>query len=202
MSGVQKWYIDKMRQIFPNVPVLMQINGQEVLAYGASNRCGWRADSLGDRRGGWNHLDNMYPQALAYGKIGELWKTQPVAFETWGVMGDWFWLFWDVDYILKWALDYHVSIVNAKSSPIPMAYYDKILAFQKKMGYRFVLDTVRYPLQVARGVSFTIASVWQKQGRGPGLSRLQDCIQDSQRIADGHELCFDKRASRVDSRHI
>ncbi len=136
---------------FKRTPVLAQIGAvedegaplKEALALGF----GWRADCWGDIRQGWNHHDDFYEQQLGKAGAFEAWKKTPVAVETCGEMSAWGVLGYEVTqvrWLLKWALEHHVSFINNKSRPVPAAYRPAVDEYLALSGTRpYVHQVVR-----------------------------------------------------------
>lgn len=161
---VQKKYIDWMLEAFPDTHVLMLIDGYNVFSYAVvEKKAGWRADGFGDQ---W-HLETYYPPVIETNKAETVWKEAPVSFETYGVLQDMYNAGKDINYLIDYALNYHVSTFNNKSSPIPTEWSNQIKEFQKKMGYRFVIRSITLPNYVKTGEKITISSVWENIGVAP-----------------------------------
>ncbi len=138
--ATKKQYLDWMMEAFPDTQLIAQVNDVDMLIYGTENGMGWRGDCFGDMRQGWNHMDNMYPEHTQEAGAEDVWMTAPVAFETCGIVSDWFNYGYDIDEIIDRGLnDFHMSVLNIKSRPIPDDWKDEFEEFQKKMGYRLVL---------------------------------------------------------------
>jgi len=90
-----------------------------------------------------------------------------VQFEVCGVMQDWYDLGFDIDRILQKGLDWHMTVLNAKSSPVPPAWRPKVDAFLKKLGYRFVLRELTHTTEARPGGSMTVRSLWENKGVAP-----------------------------------
>ena len=122
---------------------------------------GWRADCLGDMRTdgmgyvprglNWNHMYDCYPKEVHENGVAERWKTAPVTLETCWTVGYWEKMGWDVDWILEQGLKYHASIFMPKSSFIPERLREKIDAFDRRLGYRFVLRQLNLRLEAKPG---------------------------------------------------
>ena len=67
--------------------------------------------------------------------IEDVWKRSPVSMETCGVPGSWKQQGWDLQYILREALRWHVSSLNVKSSAIPPDWKPAFEEFQKRILY-------------------------------------------------------------------
>jgi len=138
---------------------------------------GWRADCFGDvRQEGrgvvpdrlcWNHMYDAYPKELAHCGVEEAWKSAPVTFETCWTVGHWHEKGWDVDWILEQGLRYHISVFMPKSCYIPEELMDKIMEFNRRMGYRFVLRQMTLPLEAKPGQSFKVEVSLENVGVAP-----------------------------------
>ena len=74
--------------------------------------------------------------------IQDVWQKRPMSLEVCGTVSEWERDHFDLSYILEQALRWHVTSVNLKSSPIPAEWNSDFKAFQKKIGYRFLLTAV------------------------------------------------------------
>ncbi len=141
----QKNLIDIWVEAFPHTLLLMNFDEPHALAYGTEKGAGWRLDCLGDMRLASAdktfepEMLDIYPQQVVRTGIQELWRHRPVSLESCGTPSSWEDSGFDVSYILDQALRWHVTSLNIKSSPIPTKWKALFEAFQKKMGYRFVL---------------------------------------------------------------
>ncbi len=157
---VRKQYIDWHFEAFPRTPLLMQFDDAEGLVYATQRGSGWRADGLGDLK----FHKAFYVRRLRELKLGEVWKNAPVAFESFDDVRAWGRHTRD---IFEYALRFHVSIFNGKSSPIPPDAWPAVKAFMLKMGYRLVLREVRFPARLRAGETFHLASRWENVGVAP-----------------------------------
>lgn len=137
---------------------------------------GWRIDCLGDmgfwkERGGWNHMQSVYPQDIIRSGMQEAWKEAPVTMEICGTF-----LRWKeregyteevVRYIFDQALKWHVSSFNAKSSPVPEEWRPLVDEWLKKMGYRLILRQFSYPETVRVHSRLAFKSWWDNVGVAP-----------------------------------
>ena len=119
------------------------------LVVGVATGAGWRCDCFGDLRApgsetvpkhlSWNHTYDYYPMAVATTGAGDVWRTAPVHFETCWVPMAWYQRAEDIDFIIEQGLKYHGTYFMPKSTALPEAWMDKLAAFCRKLGYRFVL---------------------------------------------------------------
>jgi hypothetical protein len=164
----QKTIIDWYFEAFSNTPLVMLIGGP--VDYAVSKGAGWRGDCFGDYgmfSSSWNHMDHSYGPAAEDPVVGEAWKTAPVQFEVCGVMQDWQDQGFDIDLILQKGLEWHMSVLNAKSSPVPSEWRPKVDEFIKTMGYRLVLTSLTHPITVKPGDSIRLNSEWKNVGVAP-----------------------------------
>jgi hypothetical protein len=161
---IADWYFS----YFPDRPLVMLHGGQ--LKYAASRGAGWRGDCFGDYGyfgPDWNHMEHGYASVLEDPIIADAWKRGPVQFEVCGVMQDWYDKHFDIDLILKKGLEWHVSVLNGKSSPVPEAWRPRIDQFLKKIGYRFVLRQMTHSAVVSPGGTLVLRSLWDNVGVAP-----------------------------------
>jgi hypothetical protein len=161
---ITDWYF----QYFPGTPLVMLSGGPT--EYAASKGAGWRGDCFGDYGmfdPTWNHMVDVYGPIVQNPVTGNAWQAGPVQFEVCGVMQDWSDLGFDIDLILQKGLDWHMSVLNAKSSPVPSAWRPKVDEFLKKVGYRFVLRELSHNAQVQPGGPMVLQSLWENKGVAP-----------------------------------
>lgn len=158
------WYF----QYFPGTPLVMLSGGPT--EYAASKGAGWRGDCFGDYGmfgSTWNHMLDVYEPIAQNPASGNAWRTAPVQFEVCGVMQDWYDLGFDIDRILQKGLEWHMTVLNAKSSPVPAAWRSKVDEFLKKLGYRFVLKELTHTAESGSGGSLAVRSLWENKGVAP-----------------------------------
>ena len=169
----QQALIDIYLAAFTRTPLLMNFDEPQALRYGTEHGAGWRLDCLGDMRmqSGERTFEpemlDVYPQQIVRTGIQDIWKRSPVSLETCWVPGYWKQQGWDVDYILEQALRWHVTSLNVKSSAIPPEWKDRFDAFQRRMGYRFVLRRFEYPKRARAGAVMPVAMWWLNAGVAP-----------------------------------
>lgn len=145
-----KWrpLVEAHTDSFRKTPLICQHNHPSSVSYANARRpVGFRADCLGNMN---IHMIGAYARRFSY-LPKDLWEKSPVAFESCWVMGHWFDMGWDLDFIIEQSLKWHISTFNAKSSPVPEEWRDKVEGWIKKMGYRFVLHRVDYPAEAGAG---------------------------------------------------
>jgi hypothetical protein len=169
----QKALIDIWIDAFPNTTLLMNFDEPQALAYGTRQGAGWRLDCLGDMRLSSQDANfepemlDVYPQQIVRTGIQEVWRHRPVSLETCWTPSGWKDKGFDVSYILDQALRWHITSLNVKSSPIPSEWKVQFDAFQKRMGYRFVLRRLEYPGVVRAGSMMPVHMWWLNAGVAP-----------------------------------
>jgi hypothetical protein len=170
---VQKKLIDIWLKAFPHTQLLMNFDEPQALAYGTQHGAGWRLDCLGDMRRKSNNkyfpaeMLQIYPQQIVRTGIQNVWQRDPVSLETCGTPSSWKKDGYDVSYILAQALRWHITSLNVKSSPIPPEWKSQFEAFEKKMGYRFILRRLQYPNSVRQGEMMPVHMWWLNAGVAP-----------------------------------
>jgi hypothetical protein len=167
---VQQQLIDLYFKAFPRTLLLMNFDALPALQYGVKLGGGWRLDCWGDMGApgrSFAHMLDLYPQQIARGGLQDVWQTRPVALETCSVPEQWHRWNYPLKPILDQALRWHASTINIKSSRLPEAWKSAFEAFQKQIGYRFVLKKLDYPSQVARGSMAPVNMWWFNAGVAP-----------------------------------
>ncbi|HNA47263.1 MAG TPA: DUF4832 domain-containing protein [Nitrospira sp.] len=162
--AITDWYL----KYFSGTPLVMLHGGQ--LQYAASRGAGWRADCFGDYgyfSPDWNHMEHAYAPVLEAQVVADAWKQGPVQMEVCGYIHEWYERGFDLDRILEKGLEWHVSVLNAKSKPVPAAWRPRFNEFLKKIGYRFVLRELTHQAAIAAGESFMLHSRWDNKGVAP-----------------------------------
>lgn len=162
---------DAYVESFKKTPLMALLMDERTNKYIMSKRdVGWRADCLGDLGGfspHWSHMHDFYPQAVKKNGLADAWKKAPVGFEVCWDMLKWQKEKWDLDYIIEQSLKWHISTLNAKSSPVPDEYRPTVDRWLKKMGYRFVLKKLTFENEARIGKEWKIASSWTNLGVAP-----------------------------------
>lgn len=196
-------YLDAFRKT-----TLLSLLGTDGCAYGATRRdraLGWRADCFGDLRDEgrgavpdglcWNHTYDAYPMEVARNGVGDVWRTAPVTFETCWSVPWWYERNWDIDFIIEQGLKYHPTVFMPKSCHFPEAWREKLDAFDRRLGYRFVLRQVSLPIEIKPGSGFEIQALVDNVGVAPiyrdyrfalrfvqdGVERVVESAQDIRR---------------------
>lgn len=168
----QKKIIDTYLEAFRKTPLLMLMDGAEMLQYATSRGTGWRADCLGDMGGfsrNWSHMRNLYPSNLKAAQALEVWKKAPVAWETCWDIRKWVEEGWSLRYIFNYALALHASYLNNKSAPLPPGeeVEAEVRRFLQRLGYRLVLREISHPAEAPLGAAIPVRLVWQNVGSAP-----------------------------------
>jgi len=170
---------------------LVVMEGLDALAYAAKKKLGWRADCFGDLRNSgakgvvpdhlmWNHQMEHYPFMLAKSGSQDCWKHGPVTMETCWHVGEWWKRGWDVDFIISQGLKYHMTYFMPKSCAIPEEWMDKIVDFNKRMGYRFVPRQMMMPLDVRCGQNIQVQAWIDNVGCAPIYKPYRFALRISQ----------------------
>jgi hypothetical protein len=164
--------VDCYLEAFKNTNLIMLLTDEKTNRYGLSKRAvGWRVDCLGDMRGSnstrWCHMLDYYPQAIINFGMKDAWKKAPVSLEVCWVMQTWKDKGWDIDYIIDQSLKWHISSLNAKSSPVPDEWWPAVNRWLTRMGYRFVLRKFTYPSRVTPSGELAFTSWWENKGVAP-----------------------------------
>jgi len=172
----QKALIDIWLEAFKHTLLLMNFDEPQALAYGTQQGAGWRLDCWGDMRVVSNdpyfpaEMLEIYPQQIVRTGIQNVWQRSPVSLETCYTVPGWKERGYDLDYILEQGLRWHVSTANIKSAPIPAEWKTKFDAFQRKMGYRFILRRLEYAKVVKPATMMPVHMWWLNAGVAPVYS--------------------------------
>lgn len=162
-----KKIVDMYLNSFKKTPLVMLINGVS-LEYAIENGAGWRADCWGDYGDEWKHMEVRYPTIFKKTKNSmEAWKNGPIALETCWTIDYWFDQGWDIDKTLAKSLEWHTTSVNNGTYTIPEKWWDKIVEFEKKLGYRFALNQLTYPSSIKAGKELLFTMEWENKGVAP-----------------------------------
>ncbi|MBW7998332.1 MAG: DUF4832 domain-containing protein [Candidatus Glassbacteria bacterium] len=170
--------VDAYLDAFEETQLVMLLTDRRTNSYGVSQRnVGWRVDCLGDlgfwanEQGGWNHMNDYYPQAIYGYGVRDSWKHAPVALEICGRFSTWSeregYAAADVDYIIDQSLKWHVSSINGKSSVWPKQWQPQLERWLKSLGYRFVLRKFTFPDRVRPHGKLEITTWWENRGVAP-----------------------------------
>ncbi len=179
----QKALIDIWLKAFSHTKLLMNFDEPEALAYGTQQGAGWRLDCWGDMRTSSNdayfpaEMLEIYPQQIVRTGIQDVWQRSPVSLETCYTVPGWKERGYDVDYIIKQGLRWHVSTANIKSAPIPAEWKAKFDDFQRKMGYRFILRRLEYSKIVQAGIMMPVHMWWLNAGVAPVYAEYDLVLQ-------------------------
>jgi len=138
---------------------------------------GWRADCFGDLHLGnspdvpaalsWNHTYDAYPKEIELCGVKDAWKTAPVTMETCGNVATWAMAGYDIDRIVEEGYKYHMSVFMPKNVFFPEKVLDKLVEFDRKIGYRFVLRQVLLHLKARPGAAITVDLFTDNVGCAP-----------------------------------
>lgn len=183
-------YITMMQKAFPNKMLTMTIGtaDENTTSYATKHGLGWRADCLGDWQPGWNHMFNGYPDTikhiegqgplkndLADKDFLNRWQHAPVDFEVCNDLEYWaqhstIYTKNKVQRSFDTALKYHASLLNLKSSKIPVKYQSMVSNVINKLGYRFNLTHLKVTSNFTANNKITFISQWQNIGVAPSYN--------------------------------
>ena len=138
---------------------------------------GWRADCIGDLRKPevkevpadlcFNHTFDAYPKEIALCGVKDAWKTAPVTMETCGNVATWVMAGYDIDQIIQHGRNYHMSVFMPKNAFFPERALEKLIEFDKIIGYRFALRQMLLPLESKRGAEMQVEMFLDNVGIAP-----------------------------------
>jgi hypothetical protein len=186
-------FAELWRDAFPRTQRIAMIEGPQ-MPEGLATGAGWRADCFGDLRDrgtahvpghlAWNHMFDSYPMEIILGGAPETWKTAPVHLETCWVPLYWYQHGFDIDFILEQGLKYHATYFMPKSTALPEPWMDKLHAFCRRLGYRFVFRQANVESPVSPRGSFRFQCWIENVGVAPIYRRYEFALRLRQRERD------------------
>ena len=167
--AIKKMIIDWYLNGFEKTPLVIPEDAEDGLIYATENGTGWRADCMGDYGppNNWNLLTRYLQLPRQSKSVGDAWKTQPIAFESCGTMETWRQAGRDIEFIYSACLELHTSILNNKSSAIPPEWWPATEKFLKRLGYRFVIRSLRHEKWLEPGSILNIEMIVDNIGVAP-----------------------------------
>ncbi len=160
--------MDVYIKVFKNTKLIGQFSNNAMLEYISEKRpIGWRADGTGSPK----HMNDIFPARISQQKK-EYWKTAPVSFESYWWISEWYRHGWNIDDIIKFTLNCHVSTFNTKSFPIQWVLQEKIENWLKRMGYRFVIKEVEYSEETNINDNLSLKITVENVGVAPIYNKL------------------------------
>jgi hypothetical protein len=172
--------VDAYYEAFPTTTLILMAGspGAEYASEQTDRVVGWRADCFGDlskagwrkrdtTENNWNHMFVAYPTLFELDGLKEKWKTAPVILETCGSVASWYNDGYDIDKILETALRFHASVFMPKSVKIPDEWMQKIIDFNKKLGYNFYIHNMVVPRSASAGKELRIRTTIDNEGVAP-----------------------------------
>lgn len=165
---------------------------------------GFRVDCLGDMGGfhgkEWSHMQDYYPMNIENFDMHDAWEKGPVLFEACWHMNDWYLAGWDIDYIIRESLKWHISSYNSKQTTVPIAWKDRVAAWVRKMGYRLEL---RRACARAEAGQLLVKLLWCNTGVAPCYEQYPVILRLKNISAEQHwQLEDDIRAWLPDEDHL
>ena len=189
-----KPYVDWHVQAFQNTPLSMPMAQHTVTYYALRQGVGWRGDCFGDWDmfgPGWSHMEDEYPGFIGGDAVTDTaWRKGPVQLEVCNTITGWSNTFGYDTTVFRSTIDsalaYHASVVNLKyHDSVPDAYWPMLYDWQRKMGYRFVLEEMQYVAEPDSGSQVRLAGRWSNDGVAPVYRpyrlayRLRDTATDA-----------------------
>ncbi len=160
-----KALMDAYIEAFPNTIFISQVIIPELVSYISSkHKVGWRADGIGNQKLTYKYYPDLFAKIPEH---DELWKTAPVAFESYWWLGEWQRQGWNVKEIFDKLLDWHVTYFNAKSLPVPTELKDEVDYFISKMGYHFGICELEFSESVKCGQAISLKYTVRNYGVAP-----------------------------------
>jgi hypothetical protein len=138
---------------------------------------GWRADSFGDFHKGnsphvpadlsWNHMLDMYVQSTYASGAMDAWKTAPVTMEPSATVAHWVMDGFDIDRIIEEGYRFHTTVFMPKSVFYPKRIREKLIEFDRKIGYRYVIRHMLLPLEAKPGAKINVDLYLDNVGCAP-----------------------------------
>ena len=181
-DSILQWVVDLYLETFTKTKLVMQIGGEEAFRYAISKGTGWRADCLGDWGmwgSAWNHMEDIYPQALDAAEAHDAWMHAPVALEACGTGTTWYTEGMGGtlskeetrDKTIEQSLLWHGSVMNFVYGPnmseLPDEWIETYNEWGKKLGYRFVLRKLAHQSYVNAGDTLSYEMEWENVGVAP-----------------------------------
>ena len=168
----QKKIVDAYLAAFQETPLVMLINGGDMLKHAVANGTGWRADSLGDLgtfSPTWNHMFHSYPKRIRAIQDLNAWKNGPIAFEPPAAVAEFVEKDWPLRWIFNYGLAVHGSSFSGKSGRLPEDdhFRQELERFLRRLGYRLVLKELKHPSEAQPGGKVQLAMKWQNVGSAP-----------------------------------
>lgn len=178
---IQKKVIDWHNQYFSQKKMMLMPQDDTIFAYALSLGTGWRADCLGSylpnswgEGNPWNHHTNMYtPRVARTPGAPTAWEHNQVQFEVCWDLCHWRDYGFDLDYIINYSLQYHMSGLNIKEPgagcTLSSEWQEKFDYWQKHMGYRIYPSEISYAIN---NNTLSIISTWKNTGDAPPYNNL------------------------------
>lgn len=154
---------------FTNKYLVFRMNNRFVInAMRISPKIGLRDDGFGNA-----YADEEWKyHSSRWEAMKDRWKTAPVVGEFWANTQE-------IDLAIRQAQEYHYSAIGNgnRNTSISPTLMDGLIAVGKTLGYRYQLNSISLPAQIARGASFSVASSWSNVGVAPIYERWDVMVQ-------------------------
>lgn len=115
----------------------------------------------------WTHMYEAYPREVVKCGVADAWRVAPVTFETCGTVFSWHKAGYDFDWIIEQGYKYHTSIFMPKSVRFPEKVMEKMIGFDRRIGYRFVMRQMHLSLMAKAGSLINIQTFIENVGCAP-----------------------------------
>jgi hypothetical protein len=180
-------FADVFCKAFPRTLKIWEFTGSQMRIGLQKGGGGWRVNCYGDlstvgsdlvtKDVSWNHHYDAYPQHICASGVTDAWKTGPVFFESCWVPMGWYKKGWDLDFILQQGLKFHMTYFMPKYTYLPDAWIDKLAAFCRKIGYRYIFRQGKFEAKVKAGGTMAFESWIENVGVAPIYHRYDFALR-------------------------
>ena len=151
---------------FPNTPIMSMGDNKYSMGKGS----GWRGDCFGQWPDtsdvdGWSHMTHVYPGWAD--NCDDCWEKGMVSFEVCWNCQEQYRRGYDFAETMAKGLEWHMSSMNAKSSPIPAEWQPILDEALKKMGYRLRIARLEHPANISYVEPMKVSMEWSNDGVAP-----------------------------------
>lgn len=181
-----KRFAELWRKAFKHTPRLGMIGGTQMRAAIATG-AGWRCDCYGDLKApgspqvrrdlSWNHHFEGYSREICECGAVDVWKAAPVHFESCWVPMYWYKNGFDIDFILQQGLKFHGTYFMPKYTRLPDEWMDRLAAFCRSLGYRFVYRGMVVESPLKPGATFRFQTWIENMGVAPLYRRYDFALR-------------------------
>ena len=118
-----------------------------------------------------------YPSMVVTAGAQDAWQTAPVHLETCNVPMKWYERGGDIDFIIQQGWKYHGTYFMPKSTALPAPWLEKLKAFCRRLGYRFVYRFARIHTFAFRPGEFQFTTWIENVGVAPIYRRYDFALR-------------------------